>query len=456
MAVIDLDTPEPRPPRLRLRPLTAVLGIAALLAASVVAYAANRPGPPAAFSDPSPVWTAALDPELGEALVARVSGPVVLVAAHNGMAALDRADGTELWRRTWDVNELNGLGIWYVEQNITVRDGAVVWDRGVTFSLDVEVIDLATGVTRYHLERAHQRREAAWMTLAGEVLAVADCVWDGEPGCVLEGYALATGERIWRHETPGATTAYLPETMDGLRQTGRRLGSANDFPTVPVVPERAIALTERADGSHTAVGLLDGAELGTWRRPIVNLFIVGDILLSGAGGRLARLDPATGATLWDVAARGDYGGRARSEGVGFADGLLVDEYNAGGASHVDDLIDLDTGALVPLSGEMLVADRGVIVGIDRDAGTLHAGGAASWTATLVDGAIIAERYAVLDGRLVIGGMTGRSPGEGRRVWTVNLSTGAVGGFADGSMPIGLAAGVLVTAAGERVSLRPTG
>ncbi|GLZ77694.1 hypothetical protein Afil01_25010 [Actinorhabdospora filicis] len=460
MAVIDLDAPEALPPRLSARPLLAALAVTALLAASAITYAANLPGPPATVVDPAPAWTASLDPELGEALVARVSGPVVLVAAHNGMAALDRATGGELWRRTWDVNELNGLGIWYVEQNISVRDGVVIWDRGVTFSLDVEVIDLASGVTRYHLERAHRPQEAAWMSLVGDVLAVADCVWEGDTGCVLEGYELATGELAWRHETPGATTVYLPETVDGLRQTGRRLDAANDFPTIPVDPGRGIALVEGADGAHSVIDLAGGTVLGGWNRPMVNLFIVGDALLSGAGGRLARLDPATGATLWDTAVHGDYGGRSRSEGIGFADGLLVDEYNTAGASHVEDLVDLATGETHPVgAGDMLVADRGVLVDIDRDAGTLRAtdraSGAERWTAALVDGAVIVERYAVQDGLLVIGGMTGRRPAEGRRVWTVNVATGAVGGFRDGSMPIGLADGVLITAAGDLVSLRRT-
>lgn len=425
---IDLDVPAPvEEPRRR--PLFAAFAAVALLAVSVAIYMVGRPPPTALIVDPRPVWTADTGLDLGDPVHAEAHGGTVLVITKRGLFALDRFTGERRWRLGLTADELMSTPEAAVAAVRVVGETVLVRRTGRT-----QAIDLATGAVRYELPDGR--------TFIGtRVVTTMTCA----DGCVLTGYAIVDGARLWRRDFPGAVANAVPDDVDTGRQS-RETVADNLSPLVPLIPgETWVVLT--VGDSTDVVDLADG---GTWewdRAPTAQYAVVGEYLFDVTDkAAVEGVNPMTGARLWSTTLLDPTWTTPILTDHGLLDAPL---YDGDGPAEFQ-LVDPTSGAVTAVPGDApaLCVGGGTVVRLSTLMleGTPLSGGP-PWIVHLGSGELTLVKWVTGDGRFVLDALVG----DVHRVWIVDLATGVAGGFSGQGGVVGYSDGALITSSYRSMS-----
>ncbi|HEY1178207.1 MAG TPA: PQQ-binding-like beta-propeller repeat protein, partial [Phytomonospora sp.] len=226
---IDLDVPEEAPPPPRgLRRRGFLFGGAAVAVLAAGAGLTRLTGPD---EPPGPIelreeWSHRLPTTLGTVVSAQVRDTTVLVAAQNGLLAVDRGTGTALWSRALGPEILGALAGGLTRDNVwfyvRLAGNTLVIPRytdGVHSAF--EAIDLRSGATRYTLPvvSGPDGEPPAQSRLTENTLLVQGFADE------IAAYALDDGRRLWRRPLVEAI-AVLPSDVSlnhqhtGIANTG--------------------------------------------------------------------------------------------------------------------------------------------------------------------------------------------------------------------------------------------
>lgn len=214
-------------------------------------------------------WTAEV-PSIGEPTAVQATGDVVVVAGDDGVAALDRRDGSALW--TYPV----------IEPGITVApDAVVVHDSQLGHYDHATVLDLATGTPRFDVEAPTTGLLEA-LTVTPDALLVHRCTED----CELAALDLTDGKRRWSR--PAGEGTRLPSVRrEPPTQPADADLQTRVLPPLPTTGRYAVTTTAGRTASTvtlTAIDVRDGKPLGDWQgAPEAELrALLGDHLLEVA------------------------------------------------------------------------------------------------------------------------------------------------------------------------------
>jgi hypothetical protein len=275
--------------------------LAVAACAVTVAMVGCHSSPAPAPGTLSAAWTAPVPAEWGSVIASTVAGEAVVVKSANGLAALDRHNGSVRWYRPWGGGSTGSPTV--TTNPVFVGSDVVTAVVKVSGGVDVRSYELGNGTVRF----VQHLGTGAFTAMTAAGLVVADCATAST--CTAERLDQRTGTSVWREGLASPAVALSVVTNRMNRGVGPDLDQTIDDYVNPFrVPTSAVVLVWQRNASGWLAVPLDantGQRLGQW--PAV-ASRVGAILsdqrfigwdpLEGCGLHLQARNLHDGTTAW--------------------------------------------------------------------------------------------------------------------------------------------------------------
>jgi|GEM_PF-3583633 len=217
-------------------------------------------------------WRVAASP-----YAAPVAADAVYVTAHDAVRAFSPADGTLVWERTFDEN---------VDTAPVLADGRLFVQH---YPRGVRALDAGTGETLWTVDLAIADRRSTLVADGDHLYVPLQSVVENGAGVLDEVAALdpADGSERWR---------FSRRYIDTVGSEPVRTVSAGDALYAVVDDDDVYRIDERPDGVRWRAEVGDEPD----RVAVAGDGVVYAASTSGDDGALAALEPATGATRWEI------------------------------------------------------------------------------------------------------------------------------------------------------------